>query len=503
MYNRSPIFGVVIAILLLPIFVQADEIRVIFPNQRHRRAALRTFYMGDVEYLSGQELANVFSVNTYINDDVNKLVLFFREGEVKITAFSSFIIVNDLALQMPLPTYFDGSEYYLPAKSFFSVLSTTVLPGARFDDVRRAFVGPDSYTAFNIFSARVESKQNGTLIRIRTSEEFDTRNIVRYITDNGWLVVQVPGGLVDTLAVSRSSLGGIIRNSRGRQLEKSAELRFKLTDRISLPEVYQVDGGNELHITIRNPARPKGDRTKEMREQWYLDTIVIDPGHGGIDAGTVGRDGLLEKTVTLDVALRLGRLIKRKTNMKVVYTRDEDVFIPLWQRTKIANEVGGKLFISVHVNGVKNRDAHGFETWLLAPANTDEAIEVARLENGVIALEESNHAYQEFSDEALILSTMAQSAWMKESEELAAIIQKQLSGQLGAPNRGVKQAGFLVLIGATMPKVLVETGFISNRIEEKKLGQNEYRQRVAAGLFDALLLFKQKYEGAMLAEQNR
>ncbi|UCH10351.1 MAG: N-acetylmuramoyl-L-alanine amidase [Fidelibacterota bacterium] len=492
-----------IAILFLPIHLHGDEIRVIFPNQQYRRVALRTFYMGNVEYLSGQELAQVFSVNSYVNDDVNKLVLYFREGEVKVTAFSSFIIVNDLALQMPMPTYFDGSEYYLPARAFFSVLGATVLPGARFDDVRRAFVGPDSYTAFNIFSARVESKQNGTLIRVRTNEEFDTRNVVRYITDNGWLVVQVPGGIVDTLAVSRSSLGGIIRSSWGRQLEKSAELRFKLTDRISLPEVYQIAGGTELHITIRNPVRPKGDRTKEMREQWYLDTIVIDPGHGGIDAGTVGRGGLMEKTVTLDVALRLGRLLKRTTNMKVVYTRDEDVFIPLWQRTKIANETGGKLFISIHVNGVKNRTAHGFETWLLAPANTEEAIEVARLENSVIALEESNHAYQEFSDEALILSTMAQSAWMKESEALAAIMQEQLSKQLGAPNRGVKQAGFLVLIGATMPKVLVETGFISNRIEEKKLGQNEYRQNIAEGLYDAILLFKQKYEGAMLAEQNQ
>ena len=491
------------ALSLLPRYLVADEIRVVMPSQSNRRQVLRTFYVGNVEYLNAQELADIFATDTYINDEVNKLVLYFRDGEIKITAFSSFVVANDQAFQMPLPTYFDGREYYLPARAFFVVLGETVLRGAHYDEARRTFLGPTSYAPFNIHTASVESKQNGTLIRVKTSQRFDTRNIVRYITDNGWLVVQIPGGMVDTLALSRSTVGGIIRNAWGRQLEKSAELRFKLTEKVSLPEISQVDGGSELHVAIRNPTRRRADRTKEMRARWYLDTIVIDPGHGGIDAGTVGRDGLMEKTVTLDVGLRLGRLIKRNTNLRVVYTRDEDIFIPLWQRTKIANEAGGKLFISIHVNGVDNRSAQGFETWLLAPANTEEAIEVARLENGVIALEESNHAYEEFSDEALILSTMAHSAWMKESEALAAIIQDQLNRRLDAANRGIKQAGFLVLIGATMPNVLVELGFISNSNEEKKLGQNDYRQRLAEGLFEAIMLFKEKYEDAMLAEEGQ
>ncbi len=490
-----------VVMVMLANVVRPDEIRVVFPNQPNRQEALRTFFRGDVEYLNSRELATIFSVNTYVNDDVNKLVLYFREGDVKITAFSSFVVVDEQAYQMPLPAYFDGQDYFLPAQSFFTVLGATVLRGARYDVVDRTFIGPSAHTVYNIHSATVESKQNGTLIRVKTSKHFDGRNIVKYITDNGWLVVQVPGGIVDTLALKRSLLGGIIRAAWGRQLERSAELRFKLAEKVSLPEVYQVDQGAELHVAIRNPVRKNRDRREAMREQWFLDTIVLDPGHGGIDAGTLGKGGLKEKTVTLDVALRLGRLIKRKTNLRVVYTRDEDVFIPLWQRTKISNEAGGKLFISIHANGVDNRSAHGFETWLLAPANTEEAIEVARLENAVIALEESNHTYQDFSDEALILSTMAHSTWMKDSEALAEFIQAELAKRLDAPNRGVKQAGFLVLIGATMPNVLVEVGFISNRIEEKKLTQNEYRQNLAEGLLAAIVRFKEKYEGTMLAKQ--
>ena len=347
----------------------------------------------------------------------------------------------------------------------------------------------------------MEKKRNGTLIRVRTSQLFEAANIVRYITDNGWLVVQIPSGKVDTLELARSTMGGIIRNVWGRQLDNSAELRFKLNEKVPLPEVFQVDEGRELHIALRNPVRKKGNRTAEMRKLWYLDTIVIDAGHGGKDAGTTGPGGLQEKTVCLDVALRLGKRIKRRTKMKVVYTRDEDVFIPLFQRTKIANEAGGKLFISIHVNGVKNRGARGFETWLLAPANTPEAIEIAQRENSVIALEESNHRYAEFADEALILSTMAQSVWLKESEALAARVQQELAARLDSPNRGVKQADFYVLIGATMPNVLVEMGFLSNRIEEKKLGQSEYRQRIAVGIYNAILEFKKQQEEAMAANQ--
>ncbi|MCK4578446.1 MAG: N-acetylmuramoyl-L-alanine amidase [Candidatus Marinimicrobia bacterium] len=482
--------------------LQADEIRVVFPNQPARKEYLQTFYLGNIEYLNTQELADIFSADTYENESVGKQVINFRDSEIKITAFSSFVVINDKSYQMPAPSYFDGKEYYLPARSFFTILSSTVLPGAIFDESRRSFVGPRSMLGYNIHSAVVESKRNGTLIRIRTSAQFDMRNVVRYITDNGWLVVQVPDALVDTLELGHSSLGGLIRSARGRQLDNSAELRFKLTEQVPLPEVYQVQEGRELHIALRNPDRRKNNRPEEMRKQWYLDTIVIDPGHGGKDAGTIGHGGLMEKTVVLDVSLRLGKLIRRRTNMKVVYTRDEDVFVPLFQRTRMANEAGGKVFISVHVNSVKNnRTARGIETWLLAPSRTEEAIAMAQQENSVIALEESNHKYKEFSDETLILSTMAQSAWLKESETLAGIIQSELVKKVDSPDRGVKQGEFYVLVGASMPNVLVELCFISNRYEEKKLGQSQYRQLLAEGILNAILKFKKQQESAMLAGQ--
>ena len=243
------------------------------------------------------------------------------------------------------------------------------------------------------------------------------------------------------------------------------------------------------------------DKIKEMRKRWMLDTIVIDAGHGGKDGGAVGKDGLLEKTVTLDIAKKLGKLIQANMGIKVIYTRDEDVFIPLWKRTKIANDSGGKVFISIHANSVPHSPSvRGFETFLLRPGKTKDAIEVAQRENEVIAMEELYHKYEKLSNDKLILYTMAQSAFMKESEFLAAEIQRELDKVLTSPNRGVKQSGFHVLVGASMPNVLIEAGFLSNKNESKLLGQSRYRQKVAQAIFSALVNFKDKYENPLIGD---
>ena len=167
--------------------------------------------------------------------------------------------------------------------------------------------------------------------------------------------------------------------------------------------------------------------------------------------------------------------MEKNTAIKVVYTRTEDVFVPLWERTKIANEVNGKIFVSIHVNANPNRKIKGFETYLLQSGKSEDAIEVASRENAVIKLEEVRSQYKELTGENLIMATMAQSMFMKESEDLAAMIQIELDKNLDSPNRGVKQAGFYVLIGASMPNVLVETGYISNPSEERNLKKPGYR----------------------------
>ena len=279
------------------------------------------------------------------------------------------------------------------------------------------------------------------------------------------------------------------------QFAESAQIAIRLRSGIIGHEVFQSSDPNAIIITLRTPFDKSADRIRLLRKRWRLDTVVLDAGHGGKDGGTVGKSGAREKDIVLDISKRLGLLLEKKTNINVVYTREEDIFIPLWKRTKIANESNGKIFVSIHVNSNPNRAARGFESYLLKQGKSDDAIALASRENAVIKLEEhSGDKYKELTGENLIMATMAQSMFMKESEELAAMIQVELGNRLDSPNRGVKQAGFVVLIGASMPNVLIETGFLSNPTEEKLLKQASYRQKIAEGIFSAIVKFRSHRE---------
>jgi N-acetylmuramoyl-L-alanine amidase len=171
------------------------------------------------------------------------------------------------------------------------------------------------------------------------------------------------------------------------------------------------------------------------------------------------------------------------------------VFVPLYQRPKIANEAGGKLFVSIHCNAVDNSRPYGTETFLLAARSTEKSIEIAARENKVIELEDDTERYEKMlSPEQYILSTMAQSVYMKESEDLAQAVESKYKSRLGAKSRGVKQASFIVLIGPAMPAILTEIGFISNWTELGKLKKDSYRQEIAYSLYLSIKDFKENYE---------
>ncbi len=236
-------------------------------------------------------------------------------------------------------------------------------------------------------------------------------------------------------------------------------------------------------------------QSKDDRSRWALDLVIIDPGHGGKDPGAIGFGGLKEKDVTLDVAQRLNKFLKSK-NIKTVMTRDSDEFIALSERTSIANNAKGKLFISLHCNSAKQRKAHGMETYFLAPSKTERATQVALLENEAIRFEDEQNRYKELTEESYILMTMTQATFTGESEDLAGTIQETLTKKIGLNDRGVDQAGFYVLIGASMPAILFEMAFISNKDEEKKLKDKKFRQKVAEELGGAILNFLAEQEKA-------
>jgi N-acetylmuramoyl-L-alanine amidase len=227
-------------------------------------------------------------------------------------------------------------------------------------------------------------------------------------------------------------------------------------------------------------------------------TVVIDAGHGGRDPGALGKD-VMEKDIVLAVALKVGAYLKRELpDVNVVYTRTTDVFVPLDERAQIANKAKADLFVSIHANAISNPRIYGAETFVLGLHRSEENLEVAKKENSVIILEDDyTTKYEGFdpnSPESYIIFELMQNVYLDQSISAASIIQDQFEKRVGRHNRGVKQAGFLVLRKTAMPGVLVELGFLSNRSEERFMASEEGQVYLASAIFRSIRDYKIRYE---------
>ncbi len=244
------------------------------------------------------------------------------------------------------------------------------------------------------------------------------------------------------------------------------------------------------------------------KDKGRLSVVVIDPGHGGRDSGTIGGN-VEEKNVVLDIALKLGRFIEEEfPEVKVVYTRKTDVFIPLNKRAQIANQADADLFISIHANSVDQKYVYGTETFVLGQHRSDENLEVAKKENSVILLEDDyNTTYEGFnpnSSESYIMFELVQDEYKGQSISMANQIQNEFRDLAKRKDRSVKEAGFVVLSQTSMPGVLIETGFLSNTTERNYLTSENGQTKLAQAIFRAFKAYKadveQKSSFHMVAE---
>lgn len=229
--------------------------------------------------------------------------------------------------------------------------------------------------------------------------------------------------------------------------------------------------------------------------------VIIDPGHGGKDPGAVSK-GTREKDIVLGIGLKLGKLISDTfPDVKVIYTRNTDVFVPLIERSRIANKSKADLFISLHANFCATPATRGTETFVLGLHRSNDNLDVAKKENSVILLEDNySSTYEDFdpnSSESYIMFELVQNIYMDQSVSFADAIQQQFKSKLETSNRGVKQAGFLVLRQSSMPSVLIETGFLSNQNEAKYLSSESGQETISLSIFDAFRKFKSWNSGTI------
>lgn len=380
-------------------------------------------------------------------------------------------------------------------------------------------VWPVELEKTEITGIEVKNLANGALISFFASGLAAQASLVT-LNAEGYTYFSFENAFCDINALTKAYSKGVVRSITPKQLPAGGlQFTVALDNRsfvINSVEFQRDTNKNRYLLSVRSNADVEAIRRKEKEQQiaqvlsrdvekWKLNTIVLDAGHGGKDPGAIGGNGAIEKDVALNIVRDLGMFITRQwPDVRVIYTRKDDTFIPLHQRGKIANQSGGKLFISVHCNASPNRNARGSEVYILGPHKTKAALDVAMFENSVIRQEaDYAMAYKGFSEEYLIMSSMAQSAFARQSTTLAQHILNPANRQSAYNNRGVRQAGFMVLWTPSMPSALVEVGYLSNAGEERILRDRQEQAKIAYGIFQGVQTFRKNYESASMAAMER
>src|SRR5277367_3343158 len=473
---------------------------------------------------SGKGTPHVLDVKTWNADDATRIVVTLEDT----------VSFNSAHIASPDRIYFDIHKAKLTpplSKKTLDVkagLLKSVRVGQNKDGVVRLVLDVDgardatAYLLANPYRLVIEVKSNSAA----TAQQAPTQiapaptpapksNNAEVVADNpesekldARLAAVAEESNVSAAADSKTaSIGANSTKTATKLVAKTTAANAKTSPAPAPSSLSKSDNTKTAALVPPLESKPTRDGNRSLTRVLGLkiNRIVIDAGHGGHDTGTIGPHGLMEKDLCLDVALKLGKEIEEKLpGAEVIYTRKDDTFVPLEQRTQIANDAKADLFISVHANSSHDQAARGIETYYLNFATSEESMEVASRENALA--QESLHDLQD------IIKKIARNEKVEESKELANDIQDSLTHRLqlvnqNERNRGVKKAPFVVLIGANMPSVLSEISFISNPNDEKLLRKTDQRQRVADGLYRGIASYLESlnslsYDKSKLVSDN-
>jgi N-acetylmuramoyl-L-alanine amidase len=452
-----------------------------------------------VEYVALEDLARILGAGQFWRAETKKMVLVISGHKVKVTARNPIIMVDDRRYQMPVDARYGGSGLLVPIEHFVPLISEILPQELRWSGAESTL--QVTLGEHNVRGVEISPKSNGTLVSVTLAQALDFELST---SRPNWLHLSIFGGTLLPDDINSLVKSGHIQEVRAYQFPDCAQISLKLAKEAISYKTYRKTDPHRILLSLRTESSAEWNTSESLikargfeddRVRNPVDVVVVDPGHGGKDPGAVGVTGLKEKEVVLDIAKRLASLLQSRLNLTVILTREDDTFIPLSERTKMANSQGADLFVSVHANASTRRGANGFETFFLAEAKNDAGRAAAILENSALKFERPEASLAGTSDLDFILYDMIQNEFHQESEYLAGIIQEQMDGSLHTANRRVNQAPFYVLNGAYMPAVLVETAFISNPDEEALLKKRWFRQKIAEALYESVRTFKDKYEG--------
>jgi N-acetylmuramoyl-L-alanine amidase len=409
------------------------------------------------DYVSLKPLAELLEVSYVMDNTTQQLYLSGRGHRVVIIPDISVIQSAEQYYNVPFPPIYKNGDVYFPVQMITSTLGTAL--------ERLVFITSVQEIPI-INEVTLLTRADSTIMKFSWPKpvDFDVRFAIRQA------IVEIDGVY-------------------------KATPRLKSTGAVTKAELTPHNTYTSIELNLKD-VNSVIERESEVvfyhKKSEKVKMIVIDPGHGGVDPGAVGRKGLYEKDVNLAVSRLLRKYVEDSLKIKVILTRDRDLYLSLKERTNVANRNAADLFVSIHCNATKRGILRsGFETYFLSEAKTNEERAVAALENASLKFDDVD---MPSDDVSFIFYDLAQSAYLDESNNFAESIQSSAERNLKIPSRGVKQAGFYVLHGAFMPAVLVECAFISNPEEEKMLRKKDFQKQLAYCIYRGIKNYIDDYE---------
>jgi N-acetylmuramoyl-L-alanine amidase len=488
-------------VLIMPVPSAAQETaNVVYDDGRRSETVLvsRLDPESEMLYLRANDVARIFKATQFWNATNRKTVLGIGRSRFTVTVDTRVVVIDGEPVMLRTPVLYEAGFVMIPMEFVLEIAPPYTMNELTWDaDERRLHVRRVGYTVTGLEFAVTADRSTAT---IELSEplihhvDSGTPGLVRLKiyggrADESKFTVKEPHGMFNAVRIEQTDRDVFLYFDVKRYTERVLVERAESPPRIlvilekgELPEIPEPDFAERKRVEIidRRAAEP---RRLEVR------TVVIDPGHGGKDYGKVGVTGVLEKDVNLAISRKVRDRLERE-GLKVVLTREDDMLLSLTERTEIANQLDGDLFISIHCNGWFSTETGGFEAYFLSPARTDWSRTVAMAENAAddfLTVKSDAGGDIEF-----ILWDVVQNGFINESSLLAELVQKTMSERLQIRNRGVKQANFTVLQGARMPAVLIETAFLSNPAEERLLVDEEFQSSVADGIVQAVQRFRDR-----------
>ncbi|NIM18764.1 MAG: hypothetical protein GTO51_00710 [Candidatus Latescibacteria bacterium] len=457
-------------------------------------------------YLRANDVARIFKATQFWNATSRKVVLGIEKTRFTLSVDTRVVVADGEPIMLRAPIRYERGFVMIPMEFILEVASHYTPRVMVWD--RASLTLKVEGVGYNVESLDFAATANRSTATIKLKEPL---LCVADTGTPGLVRLKIYKGRLDTRRFSVRETHGLFNGVRAEQTERDAYIYFDIKKISSRVRVERSDQPPEIQVVLERGTLPEipepefadkkpveilGEAPAE-KKQLKIETIAIDPGHGGKDYGKAGITGILEKDVNLALAEKLKERIENQLGLEVVLTRDDDMLLSLTKRTEIANEAGADLFISLHCNSWFSRSTGGFEAYFLSPARTEWDREVARVENAADNIARGARESTNNSDIDFILWDLVQNEYIHESSYFAELIQKEMSERLEIRNRGVKQANFTILQGARMPAVLIETGFLSNPVEEKLLVDKDFQRRIADGIVNAIRQFRERYQASI------